>query len=29
MPTVTLQVKQTNQDGAALVDATVEVELPY
>jgi acyl dehydratase len=29
MPTVTLQAKLTNQDGAALVDATLEVELPY
>ena len=27
-PTVTVQVKLTNQDGAALVDAAVEVELP-
>ena len=29
MPTVTVRVKLTNQDGAALVDATLEVELPY
>jgi acyl dehydratase len=29
MPTVTVQTKLTNQDGAALVDATLEVELPY
>jgi hypothetical protein len=29
MPTVTVKTKLTNQDGAALVDATLEVELPY
>ena len=29
MPTVTVDVKLTNQDEGVLVDATVEVELPY
>jgi len=29
MPTVTVKTRLTNQDGAALVDATLEVELPY
>jgi acyl dehydratase len=29
MPTVTVKTKLSNQDGAALVDATLEVELPY
>jgi acyl dehydratase len=29
MPTVTVQTKLTNQEGAVLVDATLEVELPY
>ena len=28
MPTVTVEVKLTNQDGGVLVDATLEVELP-
>jgi hypothetical protein len=28
MPTVTIQVKMTNQDGGELADATLEVELP-
>jgi acyl dehydratase len=28
-PTVTIQAKLTNQDGAVLVDAALEVELPY
>ena len=29
MPTVTVKTKLTNQDGGTLVDATLEVELPY
>jgi hypothetical protein len=29
MPTVTVETKLTNQDGAVLVNATLEVELPY
>ena len=29
MPTVTIQVKMTNQDGGTLADATLEVELPH
>jgi acyl dehydratase len=29
MPTVALETKLANQDGAVLVNATLEVELPY